>query len=240
MNRKKSGFSLVEVVISLALGGMILTAVMSLFSSFVQVWSVKKTPYQLFVDHVDNCVRFLQARLNNVIPIVANKKVEKQYAHCVKISTRDKLQGEAWSLGLWEREALPFLRENYDISVCVLARMGENLCLVIEHPQKVERRMGEGIEVSQEVVRQYIVLSPFVTRIEYGHRDPVRGQWQFIQSFEAYCKQFGDKNFQQRPEGLFLTFKKDEFEEKRFIAFNHIMGPTQPISQKEWRNEKSR
>ena len=53
-NRKNRGFTLIEVVISLALSGLILTAMMSLFVGFVHAWQTQKTPYENFINHLPN------------------------------------------------------------------------------------------------------------------------------------------------------------------------------------------
>ena len=38
---------------------------------------------------------------------------------------------------------------------------------------------------------------------------------------EQYCKQFAEKGFCQRPDGLRLKFKQEEFEAERFILIRN-------------------
>ena len=232
MNKRQQGFTLVEVIISLALGGLILTAIMSLFVSFVQVWQVKKTPYESFVEHVDNCTRFLYNRLNAFECTTDKKssgfdKTESSAQamrgfHCTQLTATQAILNGSWVLGMFSHKKLPFLYpSSQDTSSAVyevaLALTANGLCLIMEAPEIVKQHLSEGVEHTDKTVQKHLILSPYVTSLEYAHFDPEKGSWEFTKSLEQYCKQFAEKGFCQRPNGLRLKFKHDEFEAERFI-----------------------
>lgn len=255
MNRKQHGFTLVEVVISLALGGLILTAIMSLFVSFVQVWQVKKTPYESFIEHVDNCTRFLYNRLN-AFEGMANKKSSTasdtkdalmECFHCTKLVSNQAILNGPWVLGMFSCKKLPFLYpSNQDTSSVVyevaLVLTANGLCLLLEAPEIVKQHLSEGVEHTDKTVQKYLVLSPYVTSLEYAHFDPEKGSWEFTKSLEQYCKQFAEKGFCQRPDGLRLKFKHDEFEAERFIFVRNdfCQKKAEKDSKKDKKSEKEK
>lgn len=236
MNRSQRGFTLVEVVISLALGGLILTAIMSLFVSFVQVWQVKKTPYESFVEHVDNCTRFLCNRLNTFENVLNEKAsvsnegkdgtISTKSFHCIKLTSNETVLNGPWVLGMMSYKDLPFFyrspsEKSSIVHEIALVLTSSGLCLVLESPEIMKQHLNDGVEYTDKTTKKHLVLSPYVTSLEYGHFNPDKGQWEFTASLEQYCKQFADKNFCQRPDGLRLKFKREEFEAQRFIFIHN-------------------
>ena len=222
MNKRTSGFTLVEVVISLALGGLILSSVMSLFVGFFQTWNAEKTPYEKFIDHIDNTVRFLQNQLNSTLPIVDKNQIQPNRYHCVKIANKGIRMPNNWCLGLLTSQPLPFFHKNNEVLMWqVLIVSDKGLGIMLEYPEIVNKRMAEGVENTGKTKLEYFLLSPYVKDLRYGHYDFDKGNWEFTASLEDYCKKFSKKDFSQRPEGLQLVFKKEDWEEKRFIALNN-------------------
>ena len=248
MNKRQQGFTLVEVVISLALGGLILTAIMSLFVSFVQVWQVKKTPYESFIEHVDNCTRFLYNRLN-AFEMIPDKKTASSEAskdsnstkdtpakagndvsigcfHCTKLTANNAILNGPWVLGMFSHKNLPFFpvipsEKSSIVYEIALALTANGLCLFLESPEIVKQHLSDGVEQTDKTVQKFFVLSPYVVSLEYAHFNSDKGLWEFAKSLEQYCKQFAEKGFCQRPDGLRLKFKQEEFEAERFIPIRN-------------------
>ena len=235
MSKRVSGFTLVEVVISLALGGLILSSVMSLFVGFFQTWNAEKTPYEKFIDHIDNCVRFLKNQLNSAVAIVDNNQVKMSRYHCVKIANKAMRMPSNWCLGRLTSQGLPFVRSNNALAWQVLTISEKGLGIMFESPEIVNKRMAEGVENTGKTKMEYFLLSPYVKDMLYGHYDFDKGNWELTASLEDYGKKFSGKDFLQRPEGIQLVFKKEDWEEKRFILLNNDIKETseQPLTKKQ-------
>jgi prepilin-type N-terminal cleavage/methylation domain-containing protein len=229
MRKSQQGFTLVEVVISLALGGLIISAIMSLFVSFVQVWQVKKTPYESFIEHVDNCTRFLYNRLNaiEVIPNKTASNTNNGSFHCSKLSANNAVLNGPWVLSMTAYKEFPFFYPSLTEQASIVHEMAlvltsSGLCFIFEAPEIVKQHLAEGVEYTDKTVKKYFILSPYVTSLEYAHFDIDKGQWTFTNSLEQYCKLFATKDFCQRPDGLRLKFKQESFEAERFIFINNL------------------
>lgn len=221
INKRTSGFTLVEVVISLALGGLILSSVMSLFVGFFQTWNAEKTPYEKFIDHIDNSVRFLQNQLNSTLPVVNRNQVQPRRYHCVKIVNKGMRMPSNWCLGILTSQSLPFSRKNNEVLMWqVLTFSDKGLGIMVEYPEIVNKRMAEGVENTGKTKMEFFLLSPYVKDMRYGHYDFDKENWEFTVSLEDYCKKFSGEGFSQRPECIQLVFKKEDWEEKRCIFLN--------------------
>ena len=212
MSKRASGFTLVEVVIYLALGGLILSSVMSLFVGFFQTWNAEKTPYEKFIDHIDNCARFLKNQLNGAVPIIDNNQVKMSRYHCVKIANKAMRMPSNWCLGRLTSQ--------------VLTISEKGLGIVFEAPEIINKRMAEGVENTGKTKMEIFLLSPYVKDMLYGHYDFDKGNWELTASLEDYSKKFSGKDFLQRPDGIQLVFKKEDWEEKRFILLNNDIKET--------------
>lgn len=231
-SRKHLGFTLVEVVISLALGGIILTAVMSLFVGFMQAWESKETPYEGFVAHVDQCTRFLRQQINAITPIVDGNDMRPEYYKIVKLISRDNLMPEC-ALAVLQTGNLPFIHDDLShISWRILTLTPEGLFLISEWPELVAKRMADGVENTGKTKIQRLLLSPHVTKIEFAHWNLDKGQWEFETSLYQYWNKFCQKTGCDRPDGLRLTFKKEDWEETRFLKCNndYVPAPAAPVS----------
>lgn len=241
MNKRKSGFTLVEVVISLALGGLILSSVMSLFVGFFQTWNAEKTPYEKFIDHINNTVRFLQNQLNSTVPIVDKNQIQPSRYHCVKIVNKGLRMPSNWCLGILTARTLPFFHKNNEgVMWQTLIVSDKGLSMMLEYPEIINKRMAEGVENTGKTKMEHFLLSPYVKDMLYGHYDFDKGNWEFTASLEDYCKRFSGKDFSQRPEGLQLVFKKEDWEEKRFIVLNNAIKDVseKPLKQKTKNDDK--
>ena len=97
----------------------------------------------------------------------------------------------------------------------------KGLGFIFEHLEVVDKRMADGVEATGKTVVEFFQLSPYVTEMTYGYFDPEKGNWDFIASLEEYCTRYGKNNFKQRPDGIRLVFKKEDWEVERFIALNN-------------------
>lgn len=231
-SRKYLGFTLMEVVISLALGGVILTAVMSLFVGFMQAWESKETPYESFVAHVDQCTRFLRQQINTITPIVDDNEVRPEYYKIVKLISSDGLTPEC-ALAVLQMGNLPFTHDDLShIFLRILTLKPDGLFLTSEWSELVAKRMADGVENTGKTKSQRLLLSPYVTKIEFVHWNLDKGQWEFELSLYQYWSKFCQKTGCERPDGLRLTFKKKDWEETRFLKCNndYMPAPKTPAS----------
>lgn len=222
MRKKGSGFTLIEVVVALFLGGLILTSIMSLLVGFLYAWENKKTPYELFVQHVDACMRFLDKELNTFVPIYQGKSVEYEAYQPVKLSFKNKSEQNIFAFGGLKQTPLFFVEDNACIAWRILFLSPEGLCLAIETPETVAKRLQEGVEATGKTVQQCFILSPYVNKLEYGILNEDRNTWEFATTIEQYAKLFPKKTDIGRPHGLRVTFKQEDWELTRFISLKTI------------------
>ncbi len=240
-NRKNRGFTLIEVVISLALSGLILTAMMSLFVGFVHAWQTQKTPYENFINHVDNCVRFLSGELNESVLIRTGKSLTTKCYKAVKLVQGEYVdKNNVWVLGGFVSNALPFSHETNTLAWRVLMLSPAGLCLRWEMPEVSKKRMSDGTEVTGNTTIKFFILSPYVTQLEYAHYDREKGRWEFVTSLEDYCNKFNRDMKDGRPDGVRLKFSHNDWEEERFILLNNDPKPLKQLQSKKTPNEKAK
>lgn len=225
---KFTGFTLVEVVIALALGGLIMTSIMALFVGFVQVWESKETNYDQFIEHVEGCVCFLANELKTISVFPNGKAIEKSSWRLMRSSSSDYLQNEPIVLGCKRvNNFYPCSHDIKGLKFVVLMHVGEQLMLCYEMPELVAKRMSEGVEVSGDVKMDRWVLSNCLKKWEFGHFDVENGKWEFTSSLEQYVQKFSDKGKEDCfPDGLLLTFFYEDSEEKRFIPLLNVIDST--------------
>lgn len=223
--RRYAGFTLVEVVISLALGGLIMTSVMTLFVGFVQAWESKETKYDQFIEQIDGCVRFLSNELKTVTVLPKGKAVESSAWQLMRLQESEYAQGERIVLGC--KRVCDFnisAKDTEGIKFVVLMHLNEQLIFCYEEPEIVAKRMAEGVEASGNVKTNRWVLSSCLKKWEFGHFDFEKGVWEFTSSLEQYSKRFTDKKQTNVfPDGLLLTFTFEDVEEQRFIPLMNVI-----------------
>ena len=223
--RKHAGFTLVEVVISLALGGLIMTSVMTLFVGFVQAWESKETKYDQFIEQIDGCVRFLSNELKTVMVLPENKSIRESTWQLMRLQDAEYAQGERVVLGC--KRICDFnitAKDNEGIKFVVLMHANEQLIFCYEEPEIVNKRMTEGIEASGNVKTNRWILSSCLKKWEFGHFDFEKGVWEFTSNLEQYLQRFVDKEQANVfPDGLLLTFTFEDVEEQRFIPLMNVI-----------------
>ena len=223
--RKNAGFTLVEVVISLALGGLIMTSVMALFVGFVQAWESKETKYDQFIEQIDGCVRFLSNELKTVTVLPEGKDAIRSAWHLMRLQDAEYAQGERIVLGC--KRVCDFnicSKDSESIKFVVLMHANEQLIFCYEEPEVVAKRMADGVETSGNVKTNRWVLSSCLKKWEFGRFNFEKGVWEFTSNLEQYSKQFADKNQPNVfPDGLLLTFTFEDIEEQRFISLMNVI-----------------
>ncbi len=222
---KFTGFTLVEVVISLALGGLIMTSIMALFVSFVQIWENKETNYDRFMDQVEGCVRFLSNELKTISGFPNGKTIENSSWRLMRVNSSDYLQNEHIVLGCKRVNAFcPCNNDIKGMKFVVLMHIGEQLILCHEMPEVISKRMSEGVELAENVKINRWLLSNCLKKWEFGHFDLEKGMWEFTSSLEQYIQKFSNKREMDCfPNGLLLTFSYEDSEEKRFIPLMNVI-----------------
>lgn len=216
---KQTGFTLVEVVISLALGGLIMTSVMALFVGFVQAWENKETKYDQFIEEVNGCVRFLTNELKTITVLPGDKNSRRSAWQLMRLQDSEYVQGERIVLGC--KRVCNFnicSKDNESFKFVVLMHANDQLIFCYEEPEIVAKRMSEGVENSGNTKVSRWVLSSCLKKMEFGHFDFEKGTWEFLANLEQYSQRFTNKKQQKSfPDGLLLTFVFEDAEEQRFI-----------------------
>lgn len=213
------GFTLIEAIIAIALGGMIMTAILSIFVSFFHAWKPHQTPYQAFIEHVQQCTRFLQQEANSFESVIDVSALTTQ-----ALTTVHFRKENFYVLGAFRKAPIPFLRTlsaHPFFIAWVCDRSG--LSLWIETPEIAKKRLTEGIETTGKTHIQKILLSPYVEKLEYGFWNSQKKQWEFAPDLTTYARRFLRKEpMGVRPNGLRITFRKDSWIETRFVHFSSL------------------
>lgn len=220
--QKQSGFTLMEVVIALALGGLILSSVMALFVGFVQAFENRNTSYDKFLSHVDHCIRFLTQRAQSIESIMTTEsKQNSEFYKIIKVDPAKIKLNTKYVFGMLQTKSLPFLSpliHQPTWELWVLTPHG--LSFLLEAPAFRNKRFSEGVEKENKTELKYFLLSPYVIKLEYAHLDTSKKLWEFFPSLERYVTRFGENTSILHPDGIRITFKKEDWEEVRFLPLN--------------------
>ena len=193
--RGKRGFTLLEILLALALVALVLVAMNSFIFSMGELWG-RNTDVRLFDQHVRNVTRFLQAELRNAsLPpyVPANKAgVAPQ-----EIKTRAGFPEWMLSFELpegsrllnWPQQALP------DVVCGLTIREGEGLMLLWH--SRHEKRF------TQDAPRE-TVITPLARALVYEYYDPDFKNWKTETALRKNAK--GDV---ESPQRLRLKFEYD-------------------------------
>ena len=220
-NRKRQGFTLVEVVVALGIGSVVLISVMSMLVFFMQAWRKEPTPYERFGDHVCQCMRFLQQEADTFSLVVDKEGVSTTFLTTVKLPKENTK-----TIGALKNRPLPFTQEVVS-QPCWEALLcnSSGLFLIREEPEIANKRLTEGVEATGKTKTQRLLISPYVVKAEFGFFDPQTGKWQFVPNLDDYERRLvrdkKDKKTWVRPDVIRLTFRKDNLTETRFLYLNN-------------------
>ncbi len=238
-----AGFTLLEVILALGLGGLVLSTLMTVFVSFVQVWN-EPEEQRSFFEHVENCTRILSIHLNDTTPLLAHDGcVGSQFTAC-----KCNLNGLVL-YGLAKQMAAPFLfcEDSYSPCAMLLGYDKHQLFWLWQGRALEQKRFGSGMEETQNVVTHKMILSECIKEIQCAYLDLEKGTWRFADWYDGLRKSVeGKREEGPCPEGLSITFEKNGWEEKRFVPLlrRHFYPLAKPLpnplpNKKEVRDEKS-
>ena len=225
-DRKRQGFTLVEVVVALGIGSIVLISAMSMLVFFMQAWRTEPTPYERFCDHVQQCMRFLQQEADTFALVADKDSIGTTFLTTVKLP-KENIK----TLGALKKSSLAFTQDAAPSQPCweTLLVNSSGLFLVREEPEIANKRLTEGVEATGKTKMQRLLVSPYVIKTEFGFFDAKSGKWQFVQKLDDYERRLlqnkkdkKDKKTWVRPNVVRLTFRKDDFSETRCLYLNNI------------------
>ncbi|MDR0756093.1 MAG: prepilin-type N-terminal cleavage/methylation domain-containing protein [Puniceicoccales bacterium] len=218
-HQRCNGFTLLEVILALGLGGLILSTVMTLFVTFVQVWE-ENGDRKEFLEHVDYCTHFLSTHLNAITPLIGKEGGKGQSFTAGKV--RSEGMGRDAAFGLTKQLGRPFLFLSSSCGPCSIAlcNVGCQLILLWQERPLRQKRFGVGVEEDSTVVTHRCILSDCVKELQCGYLDLEKGTWSFKGWMDALRKSYDnqDKSLGKCPDGIRIVFNKNNYEEQRFIA----------------------
>ena len=224
-DRKRQGFTLVEVVVALGIGSIVLISAMSMLVFFMQAWRTEPTPYERFCDHVQQCMRFLQQEADTFALVADKDSIGTTFLTTVKLP-KENIK----TLGALKKSSLAFTQDAPSQPCWETLRVNSSgLFLVREEPEIANKRLTEGVEATGKTKMQRLLVSPYVIKTEFGFFDAKSGKWQFVQKLDDYERRLlqnrkdkKDKKTWVRPNVVRLTFRKDDFSETRCLYLNNI------------------
>ncbi|MDR1254963.1 MAG: prepilin-type N-terminal cleavage/methylation domain-containing protein [Puniceicoccales bacterium] len=218
-DQRCNGFTLLEVILALGLGGLILSTVMTLFVTFVQVWE-ENGDRKEFLEHVDYCTHFLSTHLNAITPLIDKDGCKSQSFTVGKVRSEGMARDAAFGLAKQLRQPFLFLSSNCGPCAIALCNVGHQLILLWQERLLKQKRFGVGLEEDSTVVTCRCILSDCIKELQCGYLDLEKGTWSFKEWTDALRKSYDnqDKSLGQRPDGIRIVFNKNNYEEQRFIA----------------------
>ncbi|MDR0647189.1 MAG: prepilin-type N-terminal cleavage/methylation domain-containing protein [Puniceicoccales bacterium] len=214
-----NGFTLLEVILALGLGGLILSTVMTLFVTFVQVWE-ENGDRKAFLEHVDYCTHFLSTHLNEITSLIGKDGCKGQLFMAGKIKSEGISRDVTFGLTKQLRQPFLFLSSNWNPCSIALCHVEHQLILLWQERLLKQKRFGVGVEEDSTVVTCRCILSDCVKELQCGYLDLEKGTWSFKGWTDTLRKSYENQNksLGQYPDGIRIIFSKDNCEEQRFIA----------------------
>jgi prepilin-type N-terminal cleavage/methylation domain-containing protein len=190
--RSSRGFTLLEVLLSLALVGLLLVALNTFVFSMGELWG-RNSERRLFDQHVNAVTRFLQSEVRRaVLPPSARAN-----ATPVTASLVSPANGASENLITYELPAgsriLPWPdRPLPEVVFSLQVRQHEGLYLLWQ--SRLEKEFGTAPP-------RELLLTPFVTAMAYDYFDPTFKHWT-----TEVAMTNGTNNQPQPPQRLHLTF----------------------------------
>jgi prepilin-type N-terminal cleavage/methylation domain-containing protein len=165
---KRAGFTMIEILIAVALVGLILVALNTFIFSMGELWG-KNTDVRLFNQHVRNVTRFMQEEMERAaLPpagrsgqnAIAPQEVKPQNGSTEQMITFELPQGSR--LISWPGRALP------DVVCSLTVRDREGLILLWH--SRLEKNFAD--DPPRETV-----ITPLVTELDYDYYDADFKRW---------------------------------------------------------------
>jgi prepilin-type N-terminal cleavage/methylation domain-containing protein len=202
--KRTRGFTLLEILVSLALVSLVMVAMNTFVFSMGELWG-RDRGKRLFELHVRSVARYLEAELRTAAlpptgkagtPAITLKEMRTDASPTEIVLAYDLPNGNR--LMTWPGRALP------DVACGLVVR--EHQGLVLLWHSRLETRFDE------QTPRE-IVVTPLVTKLEYDYYDESFKRWQT----EANAKRASDGTY-TTPGRLRLTFTHDGRNEEIVLA----------------------
>lgn len=202
--RSRRAFTLIELLLALALLTMLVTALLTFVFSMGEIWG-RGGEKRLFEQHVNAVTRHVESLLRRatwprggvgVAEPFAVREVRPQSGSAANLLGFELLDGDR--LLEWPEQPLPEVR-------CHLA-IDRERGLVIYWQSLLEQ------DVDNKPPR-VAVVSPLVTELTYAYQDPNSGFWRTEQALRK-----NNTNEWLLPDRLILTFKQGSFEVTRELT----------------------
>lgn len=211
---KKKAFTLIEIVIALALGALILVASSSLLMSITQLW-IKEGRLDNFQGHVHGVKTFLQTHLNGSYYRINDKLPTVQWSSPPQIHSG--INETFLSFYIYTPNPL-FPVESLSPVICYLNVDKKNGLSIIWHS-------FESISLGKEVEVYQTGLSPWAKDLKLHYYDTSMNTWEVLDSPKE------DKVGKlELPDLLELKFSKEgEEDQSSFILLYRDHKPTEVI-----------
>ena len=169
---KKRGFSLVEVLLALAVGGLVLLAASSLLMTISTAWANRPATRDAFDAHIDGVYRFLTALIEDVsLPMDA-----KSGDQLISLDTpKGYDDSDDPLISFFVREAPPLLFSpfgpivNASIYFYPEAEDSRLSLLWYSSLQELERNEQGVVELAEEDELRKTLISPFLGEVFFGY-----------------------------------------------------------------------
>ncbi len=198
------GFTLLEILIALALVGLVLTAMNAFIFSMGELWG-RNSEGRLFDLHVRNVTRYLERELRTAAfpPTVT---IESAAIKAEEIKTKASFNEALLTFELpagsrlmqWPERPLP------DVLCALAVRDGEGLVLLWH--SRLEKRFEDDSPRES-------VISPYVKTLSYDYYDPDFKSWKT----ETNLRREGSNDY-LTPQRLRLTFAYESFSQDVLIT----------------------
>ncbi len=187
--RKTHGFTLIEVLLALALASLILVAATSLLVTLSRVWVDRPAAREAFDAHVNGVARFLTATLAKAVPSALSAK--DPILRLEQPIGSDEVDPPLITFSL--KEAPPILywpREATAGVTCHLSfEEGEGLSILwFSNLQEMEPGKGGKLALKEEEDLYKTLLSPLVTEVTYCYygeeNDPPEAEKEWLEEDE--------------------------------------------------------
>lgn len=211
---KSSAFTLLEVIMALSLSGLVLTGMMTLFVSFVQVWN-GNDGYQHFIQEVEGCTRFLQQKLNQPSPLNPKNKFSLQKLNLTGLNFTLNTYSLAaqvphpWSI-------IANATNNQGPCVLAITHHKNKLYLLWQMRQFEDNHFSDNLTEKNTVDTHKMLLCSILNNLQYAFLNEKTSKWTILSDGDLPLYLQNSKA-KKHPDALILQFKKDDWEETRIV-----------------------
>lgn len=193
---KKRGFTLIEVVIAIALGGLIVLATSSLFISITQLW-VKSEELDSFQGHIHGVNTFLKKHFKESYFKLNDKLPSLEWAKPPRVS----LSGDETLLSFFVRTPNPLFPINSPYPVVAYLKIDKDkgLSIIWHSFEKPEGTKEQAIFQTE--------ISPWAKAFKLHYYNKDKNSWEILDKPKKATE--GKANKQDLPDFLEIQFEKE-------------------------------